>query len=376
MLNEPMAGESKLDQVFWRIVTPGDFFTIERGPSARPEGGGGQTYIDIPLGNLTADALGDVLGDFLTGSPLPENDWPDINIHARVLGASSDAVYQLQFRPRGTENQRYRLANLNRQSQSSVRHPAWTIDNGFPKAPDDIRSRSDERMPDLSYLKIIVARDVHRIYYAGYVNTGTMLGSWPIGVGFEVLCQRYQELESQRKTVGVIVIPPDVTVFPAVFGSSDTTKDSELADVVAELEKSGEFDPGTIEDARQRTVRAIITRRGQPAFRRTLLAAYEQCCAVTKYDAVEALEAAHIVSYKGTDTNHPANGILLRADLHTLFDLHLFYIDHDTQTIRLSPKLQTTEYAWLEGHAVRFPEEIALRPSRAALKVHEEHCDF
>lgn len=48
---------------------------------------------------------------------------------------------------------------------------------------------------------------------------------------------------------------------------------------------------------------------------------------------VETLEAAHIVPYQGPGTNHSLNGLLLRADLHTLFDLGLLAIAAETLTI-------------------------------------------
>ncbi|MEH1887220.1 MULTISPECIES: HNH endonuclease signature motif containing protein [unclassified Nostoc] len=41
---------------------------------------------------------------------------------------------------------------------------------------------------------------------------------------------------------------------------------------------------------------------------------------ITNFDAEVALEAAHIIPYSETENNHPSNGLLLRADLHTLFD--------------------------------------------------------
>jgi len=45
----------------------------------------------------------------------------------------------------------------------------------------------------------------------------------------------------------------------------------------------------------------------------------------------EALEAAHIRPYSECGTNKIANGLLLRADLHTLFDLHLMSLDANLQ---------------------------------------------
>jgi putative restriction endonuclease len=48
--------------------------------------------------------------------------------------------------------------------------------------------------------------------------------------------------------------------------------------------------------------------------------------------------AAHIAPFRGPKDNHPANGLLLRADLHTLFDVELLAIDPTTLRGRLHPR--------------------------------------
>lgn len=69
--------------------------------------------------------------------------------------------------------------------------------------------------------------------------------------------------------------------------------------------------------------RAIAYRRGQSVFRRDLMYAYSSVCAVTGTTASDVLEAAHIYPYRGAHTNRVDNGLLLRADIHTLFDLNM-----------------------------------------------------
>src|ERR1700722_13605652 len=80
------------------------------------------------------------------------------------------------------------------------------------------------------------------------------------------------------------------------------------------------FDPKNIKDARERIRRTIVQRRGQAKFRNALLEAYGSRCAISGCGALEVLEAAHICPYQGSATNHVTNGLLLRADIHTLFD--------------------------------------------------------
>ncbi|HZZ18730.1 MAG TPA: HNH endonuclease signature motif containing protein, partial [Opitutaceae bacterium] len=107
-----------------------------------------------------------------------------------------------------------------------------------------------------------------------------------------------------------------------------TESENEL--LAAEEEKSASesrvFDATSVIDACERVLGQIVRRRGQKEFRESLLVAYDQRCAITNCDAVDALEAAHIIPYQGSATNNVTNGLLLRADIHTLFDLGLIAI--------------------------------------------------
>ena len=366
---------TRIAKLFWRNITWGDFFNFEHPPEASPAGGGGQRYIDIPLGgNLSVG----VLGEFLTGVPFPVNPgaWSPVTIVAGSATRPADR-FPLEFRPRRGGNNRYYIANQNRQSGSAARHPAWTADNGFPSAPDDLTNAGDPRIPDLSFLKILVAKDENGRFIASFANGGQMPASWPSSAGLEILFQANASLSNRRVSDGVINIPPQVQ-FPVdalVDALPGLAREAEAVRLLAEslaneLDRVGEFDPSTIEDARQRTLASIVRRRGQPEFRRDLVKAYGAKCAITDCDVLEALEAAHIMPYRGDDTNTPVNGILLRADLHTLFDLRLFTIDHAMRTVVLSPRLKDTHYAWLDGCKVRFPDAPGFRPSSAAIKQH------
>ena len=119
--------------------------------------------------------------------------------------------------------------------------------------------------------------------------------------------------------------------------------------------------------ALERVLREVRQRLGQTDFRKALITAYNSRCAVTGCDAVEALEAAHIDPYSGIESNHPSNGLLLRADIHTLFDQKLVAINPQTLTVALSPGLKKTKYAELEGKALALPAQIDSRPDAAAL---------
>lgn len=126
-------------------------------------------------------------------------------------------------------------------------------------------------------------------------------------------------------------------------------------------------------DARVWAMRAVAQRRGQPLFRARLLDAYDGRCAITGCGAMEVLEAAHIQPYRGEHTHRPDNGLLLRADLHTLFDCHLLWITAQN-TIALAPSLLATDYASLAGVSLRLPDDPASRPNPAHLADHARRC--
>lgn len=145
---------------------------------------------------------------------------------------------------------------------------------------------------------------------------------------------------------------------------------SDLSQATIEAEGSGAFDPSSIEDARKKTFAAIVRRQGQPAFRKALLKAYEGKCAVTGCAIEAVLEAAHILPYQGPLTNHVGNGLLLRADLHTLFDLGLMAIDESTLTVIVAPSLHASDYGQWHGKPLHLPSSASDRPSVQALLAH------
>ena len=53
------------------------------------------------------------------------------------------------------------------------------------------------------------------------------------------------------------------------------------------------------------------------------------------------------------DLESPENGLLLRADIHTLFDLNLLWIEPDTFRVRLHPDIASSEYANLDAQTLR-----------------------
>lgn len=144
------------------------------------------------------------------------------------------------------------------------------------------------------------------------------------------------------------------------------------ANIEVELEKQAAFDPKDVVDARRRILASIVRRQGQGFFRKKLLEAYSGQCAVTGCNIEALLEAAHIVPYLGADTNVVSNGMLLRADIHTLFDLGLLWINPESLVVAIANELKQSEYSALECVPLRVPSALSDRPSTKALQSHLE----
>lgn len=95
-------------------------------------------------------------------------------------------------------------------------------------------------------------------------------------------------------------------------------------------------DPGKDDEWREGQVRI---RRGQRNFRMLLLDVYQRRCIVTDTQMQDLLEAAHITPHTERVDYTGSNGLLLRADVHTLYDLHHLSID-DKGVVHLSRELR------------------------------------
>ena len=86
------------------------------------------------------------------------------------------------------------------------------------------------------------------------------------------------------------------------------------------------------------------------------------------------LEAAHIKPYGASGPHDPRNGLLLRSDLHTLFDRGYVTVTPEQRFLvsrRIREEfLNGREYYRLDGASVRQPARGELRPSREYLDWH------
>ncbi len=122
----------------------------------------------------------------------------------------------------------------------------------------------------------------------------------------------------------------------------------------------------------------IKPRLGQGTFRVAVTEAYRRSCAVTGEHSLPALEAAHIKPYGDSGPHAVSNGLLLRSDLHRLFDRGYITVTTDFR-IEVSPRLKEEykngrSYYPFHGHLLdHLPPVPADHPSRDYLLWHNEN---
>lgn len=220
--------------------------------------------------------------------------------------------------------------------QKNHRHPAWKVAAGFPTTFDAANP------------PFVMVFEIDDAYHVAWLDKQSLATLAP------------QIVKSER---GVAPVPLGLL---AKLGLGQKSALQEFVDTEPTT-STPQFDPADQKDARKRIVAEVVRRQGQRSFRNSLMKAYGIRCAVTGCSVSWVLQAAHISPYQGPHTNKPDNGLLLRADIHTLFDLGLLSVNPTTLVIRVAKQITEPEYRAFDGQKL-FVGNIA--PSAAALKEH------
>lgn len=119
----------------------------------------------------------------------------------------------------------------------------------------------------------------------------------------------------------------------------------------------------------------IQPRLGQGLFSLAVRDAYHGACAVTGEHSAPVLEAAHIIPYGRGGTHRVENGLLLRSDLHRLFDRGYVTVTPEYE-FRVGESLREDfrngrSYYSLSGSKIALPESPVFKPSRDFLEWHQ-----
>lgn len=122
----------------------------------------------------------------------------------------------------------------------------------------------------------------------------------------------------------------------------------------------------------------ISPRLGQGAFRIAVTDIYSRCCAITGEHSLPALDAAHIRPYGQNGPHSPENGLLLRADVHRLFDQGYITVSPDFRA-EVSGRLREDyqngrSYYPFHGQELTLPAAAHERPGQQFLEWHRTEC--
>jgi putative restriction endonuclease len=122
--------------------------------------------------------------------------------------------------------------------------------------------------------------------------------------------------------------------------------------------------------------RLVRPRLGQGSFRMVVTDAYQRRCSVTREKALPVLEAAHIRPVSDGGQHAVTNGLLLRSDVHTLFDRGYVTITPKYE-FRVSRHLRDEfdngeQYFAMQGAELWLPPSAENRPGREALEWHND----
>lgn len=121
----------------------------------------------------------------------------------------------------------------------------------------------------------------------------------------------------------------------------------------------------------------VQPRLGQGGFRIIVTDSYERRCAFTGERTLPALDAAHIKPYSISKQHSVDNGLLLRKDLHALFDRGYLTVAPDYR-IEVSKQIKEEfengrDYYRLHGSKMRMPVDSSVCPNRESLSWHNEN---
>jgi putative restriction endonuclease len=131
------------------------------------------------------------------------------------------------------------------------------------------------------------------------------------------------------------------------------------------------------EAARFGAPQLVLPRLGQGSFRVVVTDAYKRRCAFTGSPVLHVLDAAHIKPFAMRGPNNVQNGILLRQDVHTLFDRGYITVTSDYR-VEVSRRIKEEfenghEYYSAHGKLIALPDEPALQPERDFLSWHNQN---
>lgn len=178
-------------------------------------------------------------------------------------------------------------------------------------------------------------------------------------------------LLDEREIRSLAVHPGDINAMRpldwARFGETLRSKGADVAvdRVTARVDTSRRPSSGPQVEMPQGFSQALVrVRRGQRQFRERLLAAQGSTCAFTGGAPARVLEAGHLYSYAQLGTHFEHGGLMLRRDIHRLFDDGLLAVEPSRLRVDVAPELAV------------FPQYARLHDGRLMLRLRDQQVDW
>ncbi len=273
---------------------------------------------------------------------------------------------------------------------------SWPYEN-LPKLVDTFRSRGavEETWRCAAHRRIRVGDRAYLLKQGppnrGIFGRGTVVGKpvkyrgrptgenpWSVPIRFDVLSDPKEHFLVNEEQLLKLAAPPRRWNTQASGVKLERDAARQIDEVIDSFHTGG-IDPverafqdaATQEIARHRKLGELARRPGQRVFSDEIRRNYRHTCALTGCITSDALQAAHVHTQKGIDDNSMTNGLLLRSDIHTLFDAFLITLSPDGTKVEVSSELTDPSYAFLRNVLVRQPQ-IGPSPSAENIRKHRK----
>jgi hypothetical protein len=167
-----------------------------------------------------------------------------------------------------------------------------------------------------------------------------------------------REIHAARGARAWCILPNERKELNALIETYGSAKAAEIVDAtnrhLSDLDRAlteGREDIKAAEEDRKTAV--VKARPNQANFRANAMKRHNARCVVTRFRVTSVLEAAHVIPHTGNPAFEvPENSLILRRDIHALFDACLLAIHPKSNQILISPELTGTPYEKLAGRTV------------------------
>ncbi|MCF5092134.1 HNH endonuclease [Stenotrophomonas sp. PA-6-5C] len=247
------------------------------------------------------------------------------------------------------------------------------LEDGEGESIDPADAAADAEELIWAQQKLVRAEAAHRLTSS---ELRLALWSWDLDALRQLWGEREQKLTYLEDAARLLAhIRHRSGIDPVLRAPAQMMNNDAIQALRGTLEESGRLIPSSapaslappdveVDGKRVEQVLRVI-RDGQADFRKRLIEHYGAVCMVTGTAHAAVIDAAHINPYNGTSTNALSNGLLLRKDIHALFDAGLLLVSPNL-VITVSTVLSDACYRDLDGRSLRLL--VPSRISTAALR--------